>query len=307
MFVTLAGGVGAARFLAGLTAVVPPEAVAAIVNTGDDLELYGLAISPDLDTVLYTLSGRVDPERGWGLAGDTTHVLEALAALGEQPFFRLGDRDLATHLFRTARLRSGQTLTEVTALLAARLGVRSQVLPMANEPVRTRVITPEGELAFQEYFVARGHRDDVLALRFVGAEAARPPPEALAALAAARAIIIAPSNPFVSIGAILAVPGYREVIATARVPRVAISPIVGGQALKGPADRMLRTLGHEPSALGVARLYRSLVDCFVLDTLDAELAPAVAALGMQPLVTNTIMRGPAERAALARVVVEAVQ
>ncbi|MCS6801656.1 MAG: 2-phospho-L-lactate transferase [Chloroflexota bacterium] len=307
MYVTLAGGVGAARFLAGLTAVVPPEQVVAIVNTGDDLTLYGLAISPDIDTVLYTLSGRVDPERGWGIAGDTTIVLDALAALGEQTTFRLGDRDLATHLFRTSLLHAGKTLTEVTALLAERLGVRARILPMADEPVRTIVQTPAGELAFQEYFVTRGQQDDVLGLRYAGAETARPTPAVREAIASAHALIIAPSNPFVSIGTILAVPGMREAIAASPATKVAISPIVGGRALKGPADKMLVTLGHEPSALGVARLYRDLVDLFVLDTLDASLAPAVEALGLRVLVTNTIMRGPQERAQLARAVLGALR
>ncbi|GIW08443.1 MAG: LPPG--FO 2-phospho-L-lactate transferase [Dehalococcoidia bacterium] len=307
MYVTLAGGVGAARFLAGLTAVVSPEDVVAIVNTGDDLELYGLAISPDIDTVLYTLAGRVDPERGWGVAGDSTIVLDALAELGERAYFRLGDRDLATHLLRTSLLRAGATLTEATALLAERLGVRSRVLPMADEPVRTIVLTPDGELAFQEYFVKRGQQDDVLGLRYAGSESAQPTPAVREAIANARAIVFAPSNPFVSIGTILAVPGMREAIAASPAPKVAISPIVGGRAIKGPADRMLVTLGHEPSALGIARLYRELVDLFVIDTVDAALAPDITALGMRVIVTDTIMRGQAERAALARAVLGALR
>jgi LPPG:FO 2-phospho-L-lactate transferase len=307
VYVTLAGGVGAARFLAGLTAVVPPDHVVAIVNTGDDLELYGLAISPDIDTVLYTLAGRVDPERGWGIADDTTTVLDALAALGAPTFFRLGDRDLATHLFRTSLLRGGKTLSEATAILAARLGVRARVLPMADEPVRTIVQTPAGELAFQEYFVARGQQDDVLGLRYDGVERARPTSAVRTAIAEARVLIVAPSNPFVSIGTILAVPGMREAIVASPATKVAISPIVGGRALKGPADKMLVTLGHEPSALGVARLYRDLVDLVVIDTVDAALAPAIEALGVRVVVTDTIMRGQPERERLARTVVEATR
>lgn len=307
MYVTLAGGVGAARFLAGLTAVVPPDHVVAIVNTGDDLELYGLAISPDIDTVLYTLSGRVDPERGWGIAGDTTSVLDALAALGAPTSFRLGDRDLATHLFRTSLLRAGKTLSEVTAILAERLGVHARILPMADEPVRTIVQTPVGELAFQEYFVARGQQDDVIGLRYAGVEHARPTPSVRKAIAEARVLIIAPSNPFVSIGTILAVPGMREAIVASPATKVAISPIIGGRAVKGPADKMLVTLGHEPSALGVARLYHDLVDLLVIDTVDAALAPAIEALGLRVLVTDTIMRGQPERERLARTVVEATR
>jgi LPPG:FO 2-phospho-L-lactate transferase len=307
VYITLAGGVGAARFLAGLTAVVPPEDVVAIVNTGDDLELYGLTICPDIDTVLYTLSGRVDTEQGWGLSGDTTIVLDALAALGERTFFRLGDRDLATHLLRTTLLRAGKSLTEVTAILAERLGVRSRVLPMADEPVRTMVQTPDGELPFQEYFVARGQQDDVLGFRYVGVEVARPTPAVREALATASVVIVAPSNPFISIGTILALPGMREALTTTPATKIAISPIVGGRAIKGPAAKMLVTLGHDPSALGVARLYRDLVELFVIDTVDEALAPAIEALGLRVVVTETVMRGPPEREALARTILGALR
>ncbi|HST88541.1 MAG TPA: 2-phospho-L-lactate transferase [Ktedonobacterales bacterium] len=301
MIVALAGGVGGAKLAHGLyrTLAREPERLAVVVNTGDDFELYGLRISPDADTVLYTLAGIANPETGWGIAGDSFAALEMLRRYGDAAWFRLGDRDLATHLRRTELLRAGRRPTEVLAALAAALGVRARLLPMADEPVATVVTTPDGELAFQDYFVRRGHRDPVSGVRFVGIERARPTAEALAALAAAEAVIFCPSNPIVSIGPILAVPGMRALVRAAPGPRVAVSPIVAGRALKGPADAMLAALGHESSAYAVAALYHDLLDGMVIDRQDAEQAARIEALGMRVLVTDTIMRDEEERRRLA--------
>ena len=299
--VELAGGVGGARLADGLQAVVGRDPTG-VVNTGDDLERHGLAIWPDHDTVAYTLAGLDDEERGWGLAGETWTVIDTLAARGEDAWFRLGDRDIATHLVRTERLRRGERPTEVASALGASLGVTATVLPMTDDEVRTEVRTPEGWLEFQEYFVHRGQQPEVLEVRFRGIEAACMTPEARAAIEAADVIVIAPSNPIVSTGPILALPGVREALGGAArrgSPIVAVSGIVGGRALRGPADRMLATLGHEPTALGVARIYRGVADRFVLDRVDEALASEVEALGMRTLVTGTIMSDDAARARLA--------
>jgi LPPG:FO 2-phospho-L-lactate transferase len=306
MLTALAGGVGAARFLAGLAAVVDPSTITAIVNTGDDFELHGLAISPDLDTVTYTLAGEVNPETGWGLRGETWTVMEELAARGGQAWFRLGDRDLATHLYRTQRRREGAPLGRISAELAASWGIGVRILPMTDEPVETRVtVDGEGEIGFQDYFVARGHSVTVTGLRFAGAERARPAPGVLDALADAERVIVCPSNPLVSIAPILAVPGIEEGLTKRRDSTVAISPIIAGAALKGPADRMLRELGHEPSVVGVARLYAAFAGTLVIDTADAGRADEVEAEGVRCVVAPTVMSGPAEAAALAQVVLAA--
>jgi LPPG:FO 2-phospho-L-lactate transferase len=314
MIVVLAGGVGAARFLEGVVTVVPPEQVTVVSNTGDDLDFVGLRVCPDVDIVLYTLAGVVDAARGWGLLHDTFHTLTALrrlvapaagGALEPVSWFNLGDHDLATSLYRTQRLRDGATLSRVTAEIAAAYGVAVRILPMTDARVETRVRTPAGELAFQEYFVKRRTEDDVLEVRFAGVEAAEPAPGVPAAIREAEAVLIAPSNPIVSIGPILAVPGIRETLRETAAPVVAVSPIIAGQTVKGPAARMLRTLGHEPSATAVSRLYRDFLDTFVLDEQDAALAPAVEAEGVRPVVTDTIMRGRREKAALARVALAA--
>ncbi|MSQ42520.1 MAG: 2-phospho-L-lactate transferase [Dehalococcoidia bacterium] len=301
----LAGGVGAARFLAGLVRCVDSTEVTAICNVGDDLQWHGLHVSPDIDTVLYTLSGREGAE-GWGLRDDGTATLDALRALGGETWFRIGDRDLATHLRRTGILRSGGSLSEATAALARGLVVRATVLPVTDDPHPTVVITGEGELPFQEYFVRRRASDEVRGFRFPGAAAAAPAPGVLEALGGAGVVVIAPSNPFVSIGPLLAVPGVRDALAATHARRVAVSPIVGGEAIKGPAAAMLRSLGHEVSALGVARLYHGLIDTFVLDTVDAPLAPAIAALGMRAVALDTMMRGDEGRERVARSVLGAV-
>lgn len=299
--VTLAGGVGAARFLDGFVRVIPPERVFIIGNTADDAEIHGLHISPDLDTVAYTLAGLANPQHGWGLRGDTFRCLEALGRLGADTWFQLGDLDLATHLHRTERLREGATLSEVTSEIAAALKVRSTLVPMSNERVRTRICTPSGELEFQTYFVKRRARERVTAVRFDGAQEASPAPGLLDAIRSAEAIILCPSNPFISIGPILAIPGIRAALQLRRDKVAAISPIVGGRALKGPAHKMMKTMGLQSSAAGVAKLYEDFCGVFILDEVDRKQASKVAALDMRPVVTNTIMRGLREKKSLARV------
>ena len=299
--VELAGGVGGAKLAEGLAAHLGPD-LTVVVNTGDDVEVHGLSIWPDHDTVAYTLAGLDDEVRGWGQRDETWVVMDRLAELGDEPWFRLGDRDLGTHIWRTDRLRDGARPTDVALALRGRLGFASRVLPMADEPVRTEVRTDDGWLEFQEYFVHRRQAPEVHEVRFRGVDAATATPEVHAALAAATVIVIAPSNPLVSVGPVLAVPGIADGIHAARhrgVPVIAVSGIIGGKALKGPADRMLASLGHESSALGVARLYRGLVDIFVLDTVDADLAPAIEGLGLRTVVTDTIMGDDAGRTRLA--------
>ncbi|MSQ33123.1 MAG: 2-phospho-L-lactate transferase [Dehalococcoidia bacterium] len=307
MIVVLAGGVGAARFLSGLIEVVPQEEIVVVSNTGDDTLFHGLHVSPDVDIVLYTLAGLVDEERGWGLREDTFHCLQALGRLGRQTWFNLGDRDLATHIHRTALLEQRHSLSAATSSLAQALGVKVRVLPMSDERVETRLQTAQGELAFQEYLVHRGAQDAISGVRFEGAESARPAPGVLQAIRAAEGIVIAPSNPLISIGPILAVPGIRDALREARARTVAISPIVAGQALKGPLAKMLGELGMEVSALQVSRLYRDLAATLILDEADRDLAHAVTALGMRAAVTNTVMRGLAEKVALAHAALDALR
>jgi len=301
--VALAGGVGAARFLDGLSRVLPPERLFIIGNTADDAEMHGLHVSPDLDTVTYTLAGLADPERGWGIRGDSFRCLESLGRLGAETWFQLGDRDLGTHLYRTERLRQGATLTQVTSEITRALGVRSALVPMSDNRVRTRVCTARGELDFQTYFVKRRARDRVSAIRFEGAPQAAPSAGVLEAIRAAEAIIFCPSNPFISLGPILAIPGLRAALAARRDVTAAISPIVGGRALKGPAAAMMKSMKLRAAAAEVARLYQDLVRVFVMDEVDERQAREVRDLGMLPVVTQTIMRGPRERKALARTVV----
>jgi LPPG:FO 2-phospho-L-lactate transferase len=305
--VELAGGVGGAKLAEGLQAVLG-DRLTVVVNTADDTERHGLLVCPDHDTVLYTLAGLENPELGWGLAGDSWTVMGALERLGEEGWFRLGDLDLATHIVRTERLRTGARLTDVLRGLQRAAGIAARILPMTDEPVRTRVRTDDGWLDFQDYFVRLRQAPDVREVAFDGIEAARPTPEVAAAIEAASVIVIAPSNPIVSIGPILAVPGMSERLAAARARGarvVAVSGIIGGKALKGPADRMLASLGHEATALGVARGYAGLIDAFVLDDVDAALAPAVEALGIRAVVTATIMTDDASRERLAAAVLDA--
>jgi LPPG:FO 2-phospho-L-lactate transferase len=322
MLVALAGGVGGAKLAQGLMlagaegsstessrtdpAQVDPSVpeLSVVVNTADDFELVGLRISPDLDTVLYTLAGIANPETGWGVAGDSFASLDMLGRYGADTWFRLGDRDFATHILRTQRLREGRTLTAITAELAAALGVGPRVLPMTDDSVATVVETPAGNLAFQDYFVRRHQTDEVRGVRFAGIESAGIPAGVVAAIRSADLIVLCPSNPIVSIGPILAVPGMVERLRAAAAPKVAVSPIVGGRALKGPADRMLASLGHEVSPLGVARLYRGLVQGMVIDMVDADRRGAIEELGMRVLVTTAVMGGPEDRRRLAAEVID---
>jgi len=300
--VTLAGGVGGAKLADGLQQRLAPGDLTVVVNTGDDLEVHGLLVMPDHDTVMYTLAGVADPSQGWGVAGDTFEASAMLDRYGAPTWFRLGDRDLATHIARTALVRRGTRLTDVCLALQQGLGLATRVLPMSDAAVRTKVRTDAGWLAFQDYFVRLRQAPEVHEVRFDLDAGAAATPEVLAALAAAEAVVVAPSNPIVSIEPILAVAGVAAALQAARLRGAAIvgvSPIVGGRALRGPADRMLRSLGGEASASGVAARYAALVDGFVIDQQDADLAPAVAALGIRPLVTDTIMTDGAARARLA--------
>ena len=306
--VALAGGVGGAKLAEGLQARLG-DRLAVVVNTADDCERHALLVMPDHDTVLYNLAGMEQPGLGWGVAGDTHAVMDQLGAYGEPTWFSLGDRDLALHIVRTAAIRAGRRRTEACLAAQRSLGLPARILPMADEPVATAVQTLDGWLEFQEYFVHQRQGPEVRGLRFDGIAAASPTPEVREALASAEAVVIGPSNPLVSIGPILEVPGMRALIAQARdrgAGAAAVSPIIGGKALKGPADRMLASLGHESTALGVARLYADIVDVFVLDTADAALAPDVAALGLRPLVTDTIMTDDAGRQRLAAEIVDAL-
>jgi LPPG:FO 2-phospho-L-lactate transferase len=311
MLVALAGGVGAARFLRGLVEVHPPSDLIVIGNTGDDLVVHGLHVSPDLDSVMYTLAGLGDEERGWGLAGETWAVRDALARLGEPAWFNLGDADIATHLLRTRLLREGWSLSRITEELCRRLGVGVRLVPMSDDRVETRVEVdgPEGgvlDLHFQDYWVARQARDPVRMVRFEGADAARPAPGILDAIAAAQGIVICPSNPVVSIAPILAVPGVRDAVRAAPCRTVAVTPIIGGKPVRGMADRLLPAVGAEVSARGVANLYAGLIEAFVLDTVDEVQAEGIATLGMDAIVANTLMDSPARAVELAKTALEAL-
>jgi LPPG:FO 2-phospho-L-lactate transferase len=287
--VVLAGGVGAARFLRGLVRVVPPEEMIVIGNTGDDMWWHGLYIAPDLDTVTYWLGGVADESRGWGIRGDTFTAQAALAQLTDQSWFQLGDRDLATHIYRSGRLAAGVPLHRVTAELAERLGVASRIIPMSDAPVETRLKTDAGDLHFQEYFVRERSRPNVHEIYWTGLDEARPAPGIAEALEAARLVLIAPSNPSISIEPILRVPGMRAMVGAARGKTVAISPLIGGRAVKGPTVELIRAEGGRPDALGVAERYRELASGFVLDTADASLAPAISALGYRVAVRPTML------------------
>jgi len=307
MITALAGGVGAARLLRGLVRVVPPAEVTAVVNTGDDTVFHGLLVCPDLDTVTYTLAGMNDDERGWGLAGESWTVMEGLERLGGQAWFRLGDRDLATHLYRTQRLSEGAPLSVVTREITAALGVGARLLPMSDDPVRTRVTLADGpEISFQEYFVGRQHAVAVASVRFEGADQCRPAPGVLDAVDRSDVIIICPSNPVVSIGPLLAVPGVAEALRQRRSRVIAVSPIVAGAALKGPADRLMTELGHQASVVGVARLYAEVAGTLVIDDADAALADDVEASGIRCIVVPTVMRSVDDAEQLSSTVLDAV-
>ena len=306
MITALAGGVGAARLLRGMVEIMAPADITAVVNVGDDTDLHGLHISPDLDTVLYTLAGAINPETGWGLAGETWRVMESLERLGGVTWFSLGDQDLATHCYRTQRLAEGATLSTVTAELADRFGVGVHLLPVTDDPLRTRLLLAGGdEVAFQEYFVKLRHGVAVREVRFAGAGNARPGPGVLEAIAAADTVVVCPSNPVVSIDPVVAVPGVAGALAARREQVVAVSPIVAGAALKGPADRLLVEMGFESSVVGVARWYAPWVSTLVIDEADAALAPSVEAEGVRCVVAPTIMSDVLRAAALAQVVLDA--
>jgi LPPG:FO 2-phospho-L-lactate transferase len=305
--VALAGGVGASKLLLGMTRVMDARALTIVVNTGDDIVLHGLSISPDLDIVTYTLAGAVNAKTGWGLRGDTFSALEILQKYGQEDWFQLGDRDLATHIHRTALLRSGATLTEATDAIRRGWGVEARILPMSDMPVPTLIRTEIGVVHFQEYLVKHRAELTVKEIIFDGVDAARPAPGVLEAIASADGIVICPSNPLISIGPILAVPGVREALRQRRERVVAVCPIVGGKSLKGPSDKMMKQLGHEVSALGVARMYRDFVGTLVIDSEDAAQQSEIEALGMQVAVRATTMRTAADKERLARAVLEVLQ
>ena len=298
--VALAGGVGGAKLADGLAQLVSPENLTIIVNTADDFEHLGLHISPDLDTVMYTLAGLANPKTGWGVKDESWNTMAALARYGGPIWFQLGDRDLATHLLRTQWLHQGYPHTWVSRELCRRLGVRCTILPMTEEPVRTMVQTEEGELPFQEYFVAKQWQPMVSSIRFAGIEVAQPSREVVSALRTADVIVFCPSNPLVSLEPILALPSMRRILSASRVPKVAVSPIVGGQALKGPAAKLMTELGLEVSPLGVARHLQDVLTHFVLDHVDQAYQDAVSDLGLRTLVTGTVMLSRTDRANLAR-------
>jgi LPPG:FO 2-phospho-L-lactate transferase len=307
LITVLAGGVGAARFLSGLIQVVDPSTVTAIVNVGDDTVLHGLHISPDIDTVTYTLAGAINPETGWGLRDETWQAMATVERYGGPAWFRLGDRDLGTHLYRTGRMADGARLSTITDEIARAWGLRLRVVPATDDRLRTMVtVDGEGEIGFQEYFVGRQHSVAVTSLRFDGSDGATPAPGVLDAIADATTVVIAPSNPLVSIAPVLAVPGVREAVLAARARTVAVSPIVAGAALKGPADRMLRELGHEASVVGVARLYADIATTLVVDETDAASASAVEAAGIHCVVAPTIMSTSSAAADLANVVLHTI-
>lgn len=303
----LAGGVGAARFLEGVVQVVPQEDITVVSNTGDDEEFFGLRVSPDIDIVIYTLAGAVDAEKGWGLAGETYHALDALARFGYETWFHLGDGDLATLTHRTQLLRAGATLSEATRSIVDAFGLRLTLLPVSNDRIRTLVETDAGTLSFQEYFVKRRTEDVVRSVHFDGIDRAAAAPGVLDAIRNADVVAIAPSNPVVSIGPLLTVPGVRDALCETGAKVVAVSPIIGGRTVKGPADRMMASLGMTPTAAGVAQAYADFLDVLVVDETDRALAGDVESAGVRCVVAPTIMRGPAEKRALAEAVLGAVQ
>jgi LPPG:FO 2-phospho-L-lactate transferase len=311
MLTAIAGGVGAARFLAGLVDVVDPATVTVVVNTGDDDEFHGLWVSPDLDSVTYRLAGAANPDTGWGLAGETFHAIGALARYGEETWFNLGDRDLATHLYRTRRLREGAPLSAVTDEIAAAWAVEPTLVPMTDDRVATRIAVrdPGGgtvELPMQDWFVRRRAEPPVVDVRFEGAAASRPAPGVLEAIDGAETILVCPSNPVISIGPVLAVPGIRDALAARRERVVGVSPIIGGAPVRGPADRLMGPLGIEVSCVGVAKAYRDFCSALVIDARDAHLASEVEALGVRAVVADTVMRDARVAAALARHTLAAV-
>jgi LPPG:FO 2-phospho-L-lactate transferase len=303
MIVALAGGVGAARFLEGLIRVVPQNQLSIIGNIGDDIEIHGLHISPDLDIVLYTLAGVVDPNKGWGLRGDTFETQKQLRQYGRETWFNLGDRDIATHIYRTEQLHSGRLLSDVTQHLVQRFGLRIRLTPATDSPLQTYVTTNIGRMHFQEYMVKKQAKPKVHKVTFQGARTASPAKHVLPFIREARVVIISPSNPIVSIGAILAVPGIRAALQRTRAKVVGISPIVGGKTVKGPADKLMKGIGLEPTALGVARYYEDFLDTLIIDRVDRKLAHEIEKLGVRTITTNTLMKTMADKIRLARMAI----
>ena len=306
MITVLTGGTGGAKFVDALRQLLPARELMLIVNTGDDLEWWGLHVSPDLDSIMYVLAGMLSRDRGWGVDGDTFECVEAMGRLGAPAWFNVGDRDLATHLMRTQLLRSGRTLTEATAEIAAALAVQSPILPMSDARVETRVATQDRELSFQEYFVRERYRPEVHGVRFVGADRATPAPGVLEAIKTADAVVLAPSNPITSIGPILAVPGIPEALRETKAPVAAISPIVGGAAVSGPAGALMASQGLPVSIAGVAQAYEDFLDLLIVDLRDAEAAQALRQSGLQVHCAQTIMKTPEDKADLAATVLELV-
>ena len=306
MITALSGGVGAARFLQGLVNVVPEKDITVTVNTGDDIELYGLHISPDLDIIMYTLAGIVDEEKGWGIRGDTFRCLDMLKRYDHEPWFNLGDKDFATHIYRTHLLKRGLSLSEVTKRLCQKLGLELKILPMTNDRFETKVVTAAGTMHFQEYLVKRRAQDEVIDVTFEGVEKARPAPGVVGSILSSDAIIICPSNPIVSIGTILSVKGIKSALEETEAKVAAISPIVGGSPIKGPADKLMRGLGLEVSASAVAELYRTFLDTFVIDQVDRAEKERIEGLGLNVITTNTIMRDLKDKVHLARVTLRSV-
>jgi len=305
MITVLTGGTGGAKFVDGLRQIMPPEDLTIIVNTGDDLMWWGLYVSPDVDSITYMLAGKLSQERGWGVKGDTFYCLKAMAQLDQPTWFNTGDRDLATHIVRSKLLAEGKTLSEVTAEIAARLGVKVRVLPMSNSRVETRVLTPAGELSFEEYFVQRWYQDPVESVRFAGASDAEPAPGVMEAIRSAELVLLAPSNPITSIGPILAVPGVREAMRESRARIAAVSPIVAGEAVAGPAGALLAAQGFAVSIAGIADCYHDFLDLLVVDSKDTVAAEKLRESGMRVHCTQTIMRTNEDRVALAKAVMAA--
>ena len=306
MIVVLTGGSGGAKFVDGLRSVIPPEQITIVVNTADDLEWWGLHVSPDLDSVTYMLAGLLSKERGWGVQSDTFFCLQSMATLEQPTWFQVGDRDLATHLLRTNLLNQGRTLSEATAEICSRLGIRSRALPMSDDVVETRIVTPDRELSFQEYFVGRRFQDSVRSVHFAGIEQAKSAPCVIDAILSADAIVLAPSNPITSIGPILAVPGIREGLKQTSAQIAAISPIIGSNAISGPAGILMQAQGFPVSIAGVAEVYRDFLDLLVVDNRDSEAANRLAQSGVRVHCTNTVMKTTQDRINLAQAVLSAL-
>jgi len=306
MIVVLTGGTGGAKFVDGLQRVVPPEDLTIIVNTGDDHEWWGLYVSPDIDSITYVLAGVLSSERGWGVRGDTFHCLETMKQLGEPAWFSVGDRDLAVHLLRSKLLAEGITPSEATRIIANRLGLRSRILPMTNQRVETRIETSKGEISFEEYFVQCRHQDPVIAVRFAGADEAKPAPGVIEAIESAKAVLIAPSNPITSIGPILAIPGIHDALRESSAPVVAVSPIIGKAAISGPAAALMQAQGFESSIAGVAAAYQDFLDVLIVDDSDSESAKALKSERMDACSTNILMRTPEDKTRIARTTLRAI-